>query len=226
MTEADHFVSDAERRALTRRDEVTHRLLLCVVVALVESIGAFAIVTLTALVYHLAALHQPLETFDALLYIVYGLLAALIYASFAAMACSRFLEHTISTQPSIHNAFLAWTATVSLTLLIAFMSGRVGDFSRASLAGAYVAGLPLTFLIRRGLHALLNSLITNGELQFESIALVGRRDDVHTFLKNGDIARQGHILRGALYLEDVRAQDGSLRAEMVTAFAARNLRLG
>jgi Undecaprenyl-phosphate glucose phosphotransferase len=226
MAEADQFISDAERRAYSRRDDVTHRLLLCVVVALFESVAAFAIVFLTALTYHLAALHQSFATFDAFLYVAYGLLASFIYASFAAMACSRFLENNVSTQPSIHNAFLAWTATISLTLLVAFLSGRVGDFSRVSLASAYLAGIPLTFAIRRGLHSLLNSLIINGDLQFESVALVGRREDVHSFLKGGDIARQGHKLRGALYLEDVRAADGSLRAEIVTDFAARNLRLG
>jgi Undecaprenyl-phosphate glucose phosphotransferase len=226
MAEADHFVSDAERRALAQRDEVTHRLLLCAVVALVESIGAFAIVVFTALAYHLAALQQPIDTFDAFLYIAYGLLAAFIYATFAAMACSRFLENNVSTQPSIHNAVLAWTATVALTLLIAFLSGRVGDFSRVSLASAYLAGLPLTFAIRRSLHSLLNAMITNGELQFESVALIGKRDDIHAFLQGGEIERQGHKLRGTLYLEDVRAEDGTLRAEAVTAFAARNLRLG
>jgi len=226
MAEADHFVSTAERRAYAGRDDVTHRLLLCAVVAIVESIAAFVLVFGAALAYHLTLLHQSFATFDAVLYIAYGAMAALVYASFAAMACSRFLEHTISTQPHVHHAALAWTATIALTLLIAFLSGRVGDFSRVSLAAAYLAGLPLMYVIRRGLHAVLDTMIRSGELQFESVALIGNRDDIFNFLRGGEIAQQGHKLRGALYLEDARSPDGKLQAETIAAFAERNLKLG
>lgn len=226
MAEADHFVSPAERRPLTGRDDVTHRLVLCMVVAVLESIAAFLLVFGAALAYHVTLLHQSLATFDAFLYIAYGALAAFIYASFAAMACSRFLEHDISTQPHLHHAALAWTATIALTLLIAFLSGRVGDFSRVSLATAYLAGLPLMYAVRRGLHSVLDSMIRSGELQFESIALIGNREDISNFLRGGEIAQQGHKLRGTLHLEDARSRDGELRADLITAFAERNLKLG
>jgi Undecaprenyl-phosphate glucose phosphotransferase len=164
--------------------------------------------------------------FATLFYVAYSLLTGATYAVFAAFACSRFLERDLSRQNDIREAFQAWTAAVALTLLTAFLLGRVSDFSRVSLASAYLAGIPVLFGLRSLLRLLLEARINAGTLHFETIAVIGNRADVSSFLLGGEIWRQGHRLTETLYFEDVRRPDGKLRPEAVSSFAARNLRRG
>jgi Undecaprenyl-phosphate glucose phosphotransferase len=225
MADADQLISAIGRPAAGPRD-VTNRLLLCAVVGALEGLGAVALVFGVALGYHLLLLGQPVASFDAFLYIAHGLLAGGVYSTFAALACARFLEQSPLTAPDLQQAFLGWTATIAITLLIAFLLGRVGDFSRVSLTAAYVAGIPLMFAVRNALHGRLDARIRHGRLQFETVALIGNRADVLHFLMGGEIRQQGHRLQSTLYLEDARDAAGKLRAETISSFAARNLREG
>jgi exopolysaccharide biosynthesis polyprenyl glycosylphosphotransferase len=148
------------------------------------------------------------------------------YAIFAAVACSRFLERSLTGQLDIQHAFYSWTAAIALTLLTAFLLGKVGDFSRVSLTSAYIAGMPVLFGLRGLLRRILETRITAGALHFETIAVIGNRIDVNNFLLGGEIWRQGHRLVDTLYFEDARHPDGKLRPDVVSTFAARNLRQG
>jgi Undecaprenyl-phosphate glucose phosphotransferase len=225
MAEADQFISSAHEDH-ARRDDVVHRMLLCFVVAGIEGVLASALVLGAALFYHLVILHQNIIEFATMFYTAYGLLTGAVYGAFAAIACSRFLERNLTRQVDIQQAFYAWTAAISLTLLTAFLLGKVGDFSRVSLTTAYVAGIPVLFGVRSLLRRLLEARISAGALHFETIAVIGNRVDVVNFLLGGEIWRQGHKLTETLFFDDIRDADGKLRSEAVSAFAARNLRQG
>jgi len=226
MVEADQFIGSSIASPGVGRGDVVHRMLLCALVAGAEGLVACALVFGIALAYHLLGLHQSVAEFSTLLYGGYGLLTGLVYAAFAAIACSRFLERTLDRQFDIQLAFYAWTASVAFTLLIAFLFGSVADLSRVSLTSAYVAGIPVMFGIRRLLRSWLKGRIERGELHFETIAVIGNRLDVLNFLLGGELWRQGHKLTGTLYLEDARDDAGNLRSSSISDFVARNVKLG
>ena len=96
MADAEHFIASSDRRTSPRGEEVMHRLMLCAIVAGIEAAIAFALVLGVAVAYHLWGLHQSLTTFDAHFYIAYGVLTAFVYGLFAAVACSRLLDRTVT----------------------------------------------------------------------------------------------------------------------------------
>jgi Undecaprenyl-phosphate glucose phosphotransferase len=225
MADIDHLCS-TEKPVSGSRDDVVHRVLLCALVAVLEGSLAFATVFLVALTYHALALHQTLQEFATLFYLVYGGLTGIIYASFAALACSMLLERRVSAQADVQQAFYGWTATIALTLLAAFLFGRVGDVSRVSLTSAYLVGIPLTFAARSAVRAFLERRISEGALHFETVAVIGNRLDVVNFLLGGELWRQGHKLTDTLYFEDARDEAGNIRPEIISEFAARSIRRG
>lgn len=226
MVEADQFFASTERSGISRRDDVVHRLWLCVIVALVEGGVAFGLVFGAALLYHLLVLHQHVAAFDALLYGAYGLLAGIVYATFSCIATTRLLERVLTSQLDVQQAFFAWTTTIALTLLAAFLLGKVGDLSRVSLTSAYVAGVPVMFGVRNILRALIETRIQSGTLQFETVSVIGNRVDVLNFVLGGELWRQGHKLTGTLHFEDARGPDGKVLPSVVSDFAARTLKRG
>jgi Undecaprenyl-phosphate glucose phosphotransferase len=226
LADAEHFIASSDRRTSPRGEEVMHRLMLCAIVAGIEAAIAFALVLGVAVAYHLWGLHQSLTTFDAHFYIAYGVLTAFVYGLFAAVACSRLLDRTVTSSLDIQHAFYSWTASIGITLLTAFLLGRVGDFSRVSLTTAYLVGIPVMFAVRNLVQTFVDGRIRRGELHYETIAVMGNRADVLNFLLGGEIWRQGHKLQSTLYFEDARDEAGKLRPELVLQFAQRNLRHG
>ena len=225
MADADHFISHAEPRADLARDDIVHRLLLCFVVAGIEAAAAFAVVFGSALVYHLLFLQQTVGEFT-LFYGVFGVWTGLLYATFAAIACSQFLERRMPGQLDIQQAFFSWTAAIALTLLTAFLLGKVGDVSRVSLTSAYLIGIPAMFGVRSFLRSFLDERITNGALHYETIAVIGNRSDVLNFVFAGDLWRQGHRVVSTLYFEDARDKTGKLDADALAQFVERNVHRG
>lgn len=226
MAQAENIYSGPERRAFPRREEVVHRLGLCLAVAAIEAAVAFAVIFGVAVAYHLLGLHQSLDSFSTLFYLAYGLLTGAVYGVFAAVACSQLLDRTTSTQFDIQRAFYAWTASVAITLLTAFLLGRVGDFSRVTLTTAYLAGIPVMFLVRNLVQTFIDGRIRRGELHYETIGVMGSRANVLNFLLGGEIWRQGHKLQSTLYFEEARDEAGKLRIDVISQFAQRNLRQG
>ena len=226
MVDINHTLSLGADTVPGRRDEVVHRLLLCAVAATVEGLLAFNLVFDIALLYHLLILHQAIHDFATLFYSGFALLAALVYGLFAAAACSRLLDRTLNAQSGVQHAFFAWTATIALILLTAFLFGKVGDFSRVSLTSAYIVGIPLSFAVRSALLSFLDGRIRRGELHFETVAIIGNRIDVVNFLLGGELWRQGHKVTHTLYFEDVRNESGALEADRISDFAGHVVKHG
>jgi Undecaprenyl-phosphate glucose phosphotransferase len=226
MAEADQFIASNVSPARIGRDDVVHRLLLCAMVAAVEGGVASLLVFGVAVAYHLLGLHQTVDAFHTLFYAGYGLLTGAVYATFAAIACGRFLERMLESHLDVQQSFFSWTATIGLILLIAFLFGSIGDFSRVSLTSAYLVGIPVVFGVRRTIRARLDARIRRGELHFETIAVIGNRIEVLNFLLGGELWRQGHKLTGTLYFEDARDASGRLSVTALSEFAARSLRQG
>lgn len=203
--------------------QLISRVALCLAVAGVEGLLGAAIVTLSALAYHLFVLGTPLPVFAWQLYAIFSAVVGVLYGAFSAIGCSRFLDGEQHLRSTLPDSLYGWTAAVAMTLLIAFLSGSIGDLSRVSLTVAYIAGIPLVLGLRRYLQAMLAERIRRGDLHYERIAVVGSRVDVVNFLLHGELWRHGHRLNGTLYLEDALDENGTLRMEAVADFARLSL---
>ena len=226
MSHIDHPFSGLVVPARRSRDAVVRRTSLCALMAAAEAIAAASVVFGAAFIYHLSILHVAVGAFDSPFYALYAVMAGLFHGGFAWFGHNRFLDTREATQASSRDAAYAWTAAIALTLLTAFLLGQIGDLSRVSLTLAYLVGIPLAIASRGKLQAVVGRRIRNGDLHFESVAVIGNRVDVLNFLIHGELWRNGHRVSNTLYLEDVRSEDGSIGAGTIESFAAANLRAG
>ena len=203
---------------------VIGRTALSLMIASVEGATAAAVVLGTAFAYHLLVLRIPVDGFAWPLYVLFGVLAGLLYGSFSAVATGKFLDGAERPRSTLPDSFYAWTAALSLTLLTAFLLGSIGDLSRVSLTSAYIAGVPLVLALRSYGQSLLADRISKGELHYQRVAVVGAQLDVMNFLLNGDLWRQGHQVTNTLYLENATGADGRLDLALVGDFARLSLK--
>jgi len=205
--------------AIWPENRVISRALLCLVPALIDGIVATLMVLATALIYNVLILGEGLNEFGWPLYVGYGVVAGSIFGAFSASACSRLLDGEKPSYAALPESFYAWTAAISLTLLVAFLNGGIGDLSRVSLSSAYLLGIPVVIGIRSLWRSVLAAQIADGSLSFERIAVVGDREAVTRFLARDELSRSGHRLTGTLYLDSIIDSQGSLRMKDVVAFA-------
>ena len=208
------------------RTPVIHRALLCAVVGAVEGSVAFLLVLGVAAAYHFAFLHADLGEFSLTLYLVTALQVGAIYGTLAATSCSRFIDRAVAPHADLQQGFFSWTAAIAVTLLIAFLLSRVGDLSRVTLTAAYLIGMPITLVVRSMLRVRLVRIIERGKLHFDTIAVVGRSNDVVSFLADGEPWRRGHRLTSTFLFDDFHDEAGHVRPGALSEFVARMLRLG
>jgi Undecaprenyl-phosphate glucose phosphotransferase len=227
MSQIDHTLPpsfDSATRAA--REQVFERSLLCLLAGVFEGIAAFVVVFIAALLYHLIVLDETIYEFAPLTYASYGALAGFVSGTFAATACGTFLNQGQRPQAALQSSFYAWTAAVAITLLSAFLLGKIGDLSRVSLASAYIVGVPVMLGVRAWAQAQIAGRIRRGELHFETVSVIGERIDVLNFLLDGELWRHGHKLTGTLYFEDARNANGVLQPHIIDDFALSSLRGG
>ncbi len=225
------IVDDIRRSGLepapaSRRDLVVKRAGMCFFLAIIEGVGAALLVFGAALAYHTIVLDVSLFGFDALLYSGFSLLSGTIYGLFSAVACARFLDGERRSDAALPDSFYGWTAAVALSLLAAFLLGRIGDLSRISLTAAYALGIPAVIALRGVVQSVMADRISQGKLHFEQVAVVGRRVDVIDFLLHGELWRNGHKLTGTLYLDEPAYDEERPRLAAVVEFARDSMRAG
>ncbi|RYE09878.1 MAG: exopolysaccharide biosynthesis polyprenyl glycosylphosphotransferase [Hyphomicrobiales bacterium] len=211
-----------ERRRYRRR--TVNRTALGLVVAAAEGSAAFATVLGSAFIYHILVLDLPVGGVDWPLYFIFAALAGILCGAFSTTAVSRYLDSGERPRSTLPESFYGWTAALSLTLLLAFLLGSIGDLSRVSLTAAYLAGIPVMLALRSFGQALLAKRIARGELHYQRVAVLGKRLDVMNFLLNGDLWRQGHQVTHTLYLEDLLGADGDPGRAAIAEFARTSLK--
>jgi Undecaprenyl-phosphate glucose phosphotransferase len=203
---------------------VIGRATLSLIIAGVEGLTAGLVVIGTAFAYHLLVLRFPVSGFAWPLYVLFGVVAGVLYGSFSAVATTRFLDSGERPRSTLPDSFYGWTAAISLTLLTAFLLGSIGDLSRVSLTSAYITGIPLVLALRSASQSLLADRIRRGALHYQRVAIIGSRLDVMNFLLNGDLWKQGHQVTDTLYLEDVTTSTGQLDHAAISSFARGTLK--
>ncbi|MEP7240344.1 MAG: exopolysaccharide biosynthesis polyprenyl glycosylphosphotransferase [Devosia sp.] len=204
---------------------VIGRTTLSLLVAAIEGATASVVVLGTAATYHLWILKIPAQGFSWPLYMIFALLAGVLFGTFSAIATTRFLDRAErQNRSTLPDAVYGWTAALALTLLTAFLLGSIGDLSRVSLTSAYFVGIPLVLALRGYGQSMLNARIRRGELHYHRVAVIGSRLDVMNFLLTGDLWRQGHQVTDTLYLEDATGPNGQPDPARLAAFARDSVR--
>lgn len=192
--------------------------LLCVLMAMIDGMFAAGMFLTTALVYHFFVLMTGVDLFQAFLFVGFSTVLAATYAAFSFGVYSSLLEKQDSLHVTLAKSLYGWMATFGAALLLAFVAGLVGELSRVSIVSAFALGLPLALLLRMRLTSSLARRVSDGSLHFQKVAMVGRRDLVINYLVKANIWRHGRQLAGALYLDDLVAEDGSFPEADVLAF--------
>lgn len=220
MAATDGLYLDGSATVGVRRaPRLVMRAMLCGLVALFEGGAAMAIVVGTSMVYHLLVLGTEWAGFPWLLYLIFGVTAGAVFATFSAIACGHFLHGERHPRPGPADGLYGWTAAIALTLLVAFLSGAIGDLSRVSLTSSYIVGVPAILLLRRAIQRELTRRISDGALHYERVAIVGSRANVVKFLIDNDLWRHGRRLSGILFLDEINDNDGVVSRGAVAEFA-------
>ncbi|MGE0232397.1 MAG: exopolysaccharide biosynthesis polyprenyl glycosylphosphotransferase [Flavobacteriaceae bacterium] len=197
---------------------------LCVLIAAIEGFLATAAFLVPAVFYHVVLLDGP-EGIAWHLYAIFAVLFGFLYAFFAGHAAMRFFAGERQLVTTLPATIFGWTASFSAMLMVAFLSGKVGDLSRVSLTAAYLLGIPFAIGIRGLMQSVMSRRIAGGALRFQKIAVLGERTSILAFLLANDLWRHGQSITGTLYLEDI-VKDGTLIPGEVETFAATALRRG
>lgn len=171
-----------------------------------------------AIIYHFIVLNMAPEHFAWSLYFVFSGLLGAIYAGFSIHLSTKFFAGDRQPEVTLPRTAYSWTAAFGTLLLIAFLTGTIGELSRASLTAAFVIGLSLALAVRSFSHGVLAQQIAAGELRFQKVAVIGTRTEVVSFLLAGDLWRNGQSIAGTLYLEDITSE-GVVDTKSVANFA-------
>jgi exopolysaccharide biosynthesis polyprenyl glycosylphosphotransferase len=215
-----------DRRTRSRPfKQVRDPAVVCAAVAALEGVVVACAFMISALFYHFVLLEIATSEFALGLYIAFAIILGGLYAAFSATAASRFLNGERRRDTTLPFSFFGWTAAFAAMLMIAFLSGTVGDLSRVSLTAAYVLGTPLVVVMRGYVQGVLSQQILQGELRFQKIAMIGERADVVAYLLNSNLWQHGHEVTSTLYLEDA-LRDGTPQNPLLARFASEALKQG
>lgn len=148
---------------------------------------------------------------------VLALAASTLYGFFASAAASKFLTYADTRQPFVLHAAVSWLGAAGFALLLAL----------ALFGGTLTLGTPLwTWLlgaaavlagVRFAICRQLASMLYDGRLQIERVAIIGEADAVRRFQREARIWRQGSQVVASFMLEGSLA-DAPPAAQAVTSF--------
>lgn len=219
MTIAENFTETTRRETgsdTLRQDRAP--AVLCLTIASFEGLSVSLLFVSSVIFYHFALLETPSANLAWPLYIAATIILGSVYAGFSATAAARFLHGNRQPEVTLPFTFFSWTIAFASMLMVAFLTGTIGDLSRVSLTTAYILGISLVIAMRSFVNVILSRQIARGELRFQKIAIIGERANVVKYLLESDLWRHGQVLTGALYLEDI-TKNGAIKSGAVATFA-------
>ncbi len=217
MVQTEAAYQGVERRKARR--VVANQAALCAAFGLSEGALAAVVMLLPALVYHIVILQVAGTDVPFELYSIYSLAVGVLYGAFSGISANQFLDRAQPPHTRLVQSVLSWTGAFAIALFGAFFLGVADNLSRVSLVAAFVLGVPVLLLARTIAYAVVTSRIRAGRLQFQKVAVVGKRADTVRFLLNGNLWKTGYRLAGTLYLEEAVDAEGAYRESAVVEYA-------
>ncbi|CAO4139281.1 Bacterial sugar transferase domain-containing protein [Methylorubrum thiocyanatum] len=125
------------------------------------------------------------------------------------------IERCLSRTPHLQRRATLWLMAWAIALLVGFATKTTQDFSRVASVVFFLAGLPVTILVRAVMVALVRRSSTSTSPSASRVHLVGYEEDVASFYANNDVEALGLRIVGTSYLR--RADAASASAETLLA---------
>ena len=192
-------------------------------IATIEGVTVASTFLICAFFYHFLVLDVGFVSIRYDLYFIFAVVLGLAYGLLSARAAFGYFDGESQSFEAVSASIIDWTIAFAVTLLVAFLFGKIGDLSRVSLTSAYVIGAFHVLALRSTIRSILAERITGGRLRFRKIAVVGHKVDVLSFLLENDLWRHGQQLTGTLYLDDLEDGREALK-KAVSTFAGDAVR--
>lgn len=197
---------------------------LLAVISGIEAIALAVVYLLGVALYHLAFLQVELNSLSSELYLIFAGVLGISYALFSVQATSQLLHGEQPSLEKIATSLMHWTMAFSFALLSMFLLGKIGELSRGSSLLSFSLGLVIAPLLRNFIYHYLANITRSGQLQYQKIALIGKRRKVLQFLMENDLWRHGYEINNIHYLDDV--EDEEHAAQSILEFAGSISRAG
>jgi Undecaprenyl-phosphate glucose phosphotransferase len=135
---------------------------------------------LTGLIYHLLLYADAGSFMD---FAEVGLIASLIFVLPGIVHGEYELSHYLSWKPHVRRATTLWNIALLCLLMLGFLVKTTGDYSRGAIILFYVTGLPAILTAR---YALVRTVLLGSKLGLiatQRVFLIGRDEDINTFLR-------------------------------------------
>jgi Undecaprenyl-phosphate glucose phosphotransferase len=112
-----------------------------------------------------------------------GLVASLIFVLPGIVHGDYELTHYLSFKPHIRRAMTLWNIALLCLLMLGFLIKTTGEYSRGAIILFYLTGLPAILTVR---YALVHTVLLGsklGLLAAQRVFLIGRDEDINTFLR-------------------------------------------
>jgi len=156
------------------------RRMVSVIGVVADVLVIVAISCVTGAIYHLVFYDDAGSLAD---FAEVGLTAATVFVLPGIVHGDYELSHYLSFKPHIRRATTLWNIALLCLLMLGFLIKTTGDYSRGAIILFYLTGLPAILTVRYALvHAvLLGSKI--GLVAAQRVFLIGRDEDINTFLR-------------------------------------------
>lgn len=127
------------------------------------------------------------------------------------------IERCLSRTPHLQRRATLWLMAWAIALLAGFATKTTQDFSRVASVAFFLAGLPVTILVRAAMVALVRRSSTSTSPSVSRVHLVGYEEDVANFYANNDVDALGLRVVGTSYLRRAEPAAGTGSVETLLA---------
>jgi Undecaprenyl-phosphate glucose phosphotransferase len=189
--------------------------------AAIDAVVVLAIVGLVSVAYHLQAYGGGGDDQRVLE------LATMIASIFVFINHIRGryqIGNYLSAKGQVATAFTVWNITMVAFLAVLFLAKIADHYSRAVILTSYLVGIPVIALARSGVVRTISIASKTGRITSERIFLVGREQDVMSFVSRHQPWNVGFAIVDVAFLRDPHRQRvndpaAALEADLATAVA-------
>lgn len=194
-------VNDLNYAAATATEERANawRHWIGLVTALIDAVVVLGVVALASLAYHLLSYGH---SGDRLITVELATMISAIFV-FTNLLRGRYqLSNYLSTKGQMTSAFTVWNITMVAFIAIVFMAKIVDHYSRAVVFVTYLTGIPLIALARSGIVRTISMASKTGRITSERVFLIGREQDVMSFVSRHQPWNLGFVIVDVAFLKD------------------------
>ncbi|POR56583.1 undecaprenyl-phosphate glucose phosphotransferase [Bosea psychrotolerans] len=185
------------------------------ITALTDAVVVMAIVALSSVAYHMLAFG---DFGSPRIMLELAMMLAAIFV-FSNLLRGRYqIANYLSTKGQVSAAFAVWNITMIAFIAITFMAKTIDHYSRGVIIATYFAAPLLIALARSSITRSIAMASKSGRITSERIFLIGREQDVMSFVSRHQPWNMGFAIVDVAFLCDTDNPD-ALAADLGAAVA-------